>query len=590
MRGTDFSLSPLLKNMAASVDIDYNDIVKKEEAPASKPTVEELRFLRAYSTTFMVIFSYLWLFFMKRVRGQAYFMACLDDVNKRNARRVQRTLSSLQGLFIKVGQLISILTNILPDAFRGELEKLQDKIAPRPYSEITRRIKLEFGEPPENLFKEFDEKCIASASLGQVHRAVLKTGEDVAVKVQHWDIDRLVRKDLVTIRRVMRIIRFFFPIQGLDEYYEQIRQMIYEELDFTREAENIRAISKNFEGSERVHFPKVFSEYSTTKVLTASFVKGVKVTDIEYLDKAGVDKTELSKLVITTYCQMIFIDGIYHADPHPGNILVHDDGSVTFLDFGAVAVLSQSMVEGIPEFLEGLIRRNTMQIMKALNRMGFIARTGSEETSEMIIEYFHQRFQEEIKIESLNLKDVKIDPEVGLESLLDLRKMNVGIRELTNSFRIPKDWVLLERCLLLLFGLIYYLDKDLNPTAIIYPYIKDFVLGKDKDWQTIIIDSLKEAAFSYLTLPQDVRKVLNKVRKGEMKLEVQGAAHRAKYEHSRGRQYIYTSFSLAAWATAIYFHSQDMYITAGVSCGFGLMFFMMLLGSSIFARRLRKHL
>ena len=134
---------------------------------------------------------------------------------------------------------------------------------------------------------------------------------------------------------------------------------------------------------------------------------------------------------------------------------------------GAVAVLSQSMVEGIPEFLEGLIRRNTVQIMKALNRMGFIARTGSDETSEMIIEYFHRRFQEEIKIESLNLKDVKIDPEVGPESLLDLRKMNVGIRELTNSFRVPKDWVLLERCLLLLFGLVYYLDKDLNPTSII---------------------------------------------------------------------------------------------------------------------------
>jgi ubiquinone biosynthesis protein len=576
--------------MAAVTEINYGELAQKVEAPPPKPTADELRFLRAYLTTFEVIFSYLWLFFLKRVRGQAYFMAVFDDVNRRNARRVQRTLSALQGLFIKVGQLISIMTNVLPESYRQELEKLQDKITPRPYSEITKRIRLEFGSPPEELFQEFDRRAIASASLGQVHRAVLKTGEEVAVKVQHWAIERIVRKDLKVIRRIMKIIQFFFPIQGLDEYYEQIRTMIAEELDFSMEAENIRRISRNFEGSATVHFPKVYGEYSTSKVLTTSFVHGFKITDLASLGKANVNRGLLAKLVVTTYCQMIFVDGIYHADPHPGNILVHEDGSITFLDFGAVASLSTNMKEGIPEFLEGLIRRNTMQIMRALGRMGFIARTGSEETSELIIEYFHRRFAEEIKIESLNLKDVKINPEMGIESLLDLRKMNIGIREMTSSFRIPKDWVLLERCLLLLFGLVYYLDSALNPTSIIYPYLKDFVLGSDRDWRTIIIDSLKEAAFSYLTLPEDMRRMMSKIKRGEIRFQIQGAGEREKYAHSRGRQYVYTAFALTTWGTAMYFHSQDMLISAGVSAAFTLMFLGLLAASSIYGRRFRKHL
>jgi ubiquinone biosynthesis protein len=576
--------------MAAATEINYGDLAQKVEAPPPKPTPDELRFLRAYLTTFQVIFSYLWILFLKRVRGNAYFMATIDDVNRKNARRVQRTLSSLQGLFIKVGQLISIMTNILPDMYRQELEKLQDKITPRPYGEISKRINLEFGSPPEQLFESFNREAIASASLGQVHKAVLRTGDEVAVKVQHWNIDRIVVKDLKVIRRILKIIQFFFPIQGLDEYYEQIRQMIYEELDFGTEAENIRRIARNFEGNDKVHFPKVYSEYSTSKVLTMAFINGAKITDLAALEKMNVNRTELSTLVVTTYCQMIFVDGIYHADPHPGNILVHEDGTVTFLDFGAVAQLSDNMKEGIPEFLEGLIRRNTLQIMRALNRMGFIARTGSDETSEMIIEYFHRRFAEEIKIESLNLKDVKFDPEVGIESLLDLRKMNIGIRELTGSFRVPKDWVLLERCLLLLFGLVYYLDSTMNPTSVIYPYLKDFVLGRDRDWQTIVLDSLKEAAFSYLTLPEDVRRLMNKVKRGEIKFQIQGAADREKYTHSRGRQYIYTALTLTSWGTALYFHSQDMLIAAGISAGMTLFFMMLFFASSIYSRRFRKHL
>ena len=178
---------------------------------------------------------------------------------------------------------------------------------------------------------------------------------------------------------------------------------------------------------------------------------------------------------------MIFVDGVYHADPHPGNMLARADGALVLLDFGAVAELSPAMREGIPEFLEGVIRRDTDRLIKALRKMGFLARARRRRVSEKVIEYFHQRFQEEVKLESFNLKDIKIDPQRGFENLLDLRKMNIGLQELSGAFHVPRDWVLLERTLLLLTGVCTQLDPELNPMEVIRPYLQDFVLG-NRDW------------------------------------------------------------------------------------------------------------
>ncbi|MBW2263829.1 MAG: hypothetical protein JRG91_17850, partial [Deltaproteobacteria bacterium] len=252
--------------------------------------------------------------------------------------------------------------------------------------------------------------------------------------------------------------------------------------------------------------------------------------------------------------------------------------------------LTPEMRKGIPEFLEGLFRRNPDQILRAMRRMGFIQKAGSEETSERIIEYFYQRFQEEIKIESFNLKEVKIDPKVGLDSLIDLRRMNIGVRDLTSSFKVPRDFVLLERVLILLFGLVAYLDPDLNPTSVVYPYIQDFVLGKDKDWENIIVDSLREVGLSYLTLPQDVRRVLTKVRAGEIKVRSTGSDAQAKLRYALGRQYIYTAFTLGFWGTSLYFHSVGLYILMGMFGVVGLGSFTLLVGSSLLGRRFRKKL
>lgn len=513
------------------------------------------RFVRAYTTTFQVIFSYLYLFWKAKLLGRAYREQHIAKVHKKNARRVYETILKLQGLFIKVGQALSIMANFLPDAFRHELEGLQDQVPPRPFEEIARRIEEDLGEPPEELFARFEKEPIASASLGQVHEATTKDGRRVAVKVQHHDIDETVRLDLKTIRRILMIVQWFVPVQGLDGYYHQIKEMLSRELDFTLEADNIELIAKNFTSDSRVLFPTPIRELSTKKVITTSFCEGRKLSDLAGLDKQGVDKKELASRLVRAYCQMIFVDGVYHADPHPGNILVDADGNLILLDFGAVAELSQPMRDGIPEFLEGVLRRDTDRLIRALRKMGFLSRTSDEAVSEKVIEYFHRRFQEEVKIESFNLKDIKIDPQRGFENLLDLRKMNVGLKELSGAFEIPRDWVLLERTILLVYGSCAQLDPELNPMAIIKPYLQEFVLG-NRDWQQVAMETVRDMALGAITLPDDLRKYLVKATRGEMEVRVRGLQEGSRTLYAIGRQLIYTAIALTTGYAALHLHER----------------------------------
>ena len=559
--------------------------------PSARPTAlryrprgaSSYRFVRAYFTTFQVIFSYLWLSFWGALFGQSYRAERTNAVHKRNARRVQATILALQGLFIKVGQLLSIMANFLPEEFRSELESLQDQVPPRPFSEIARRIESELGAEADVLFQRFERAPLASASLGQVHEAHLHDGTHVAVKVQHQDIDRIVRLDLRTIRRIMAIVQWFVPVKGLDAYYHQIKELLQQELDFSLEAHHIERIAKNFEGDSMVVFPTPVRELSTTRIITTTFVEGRKVGDLSGIDAMGVDRKELASRLVRLYCQMIFVDGVYHADPHPGNILVRKDGALILLDFGAVAELSPQMREGIPEFLEGVLRRDTDRLIRALRKMGFLSRTSDEEMSERIIEYFHMRFQEEVKLESFNLKDIKIDPQRGLENLLDLRKMNIGLKELSSSFHVPKDWVLLERTLLLVYGCCSQLDPELNPMAIIQPYLYDFVLGR-RDFQQIAVETIKDMALKAVTLPEDLRKYLTRATRGELEIRVRGVQEGVRALYAVGRQLIYTAVGIACGAGALQMHRHGderlaRYLAWGAAAAGAL-----LLLSSIFAR------
>jgi predicted unusual protein kinase regulating ubiquinone biosynthesis (AarF/ABC1/UbiB family) len=526
--------------------------VRVTTPPRPRPPLGPLRrIIKAHWVTLLVIASYLSVKFQARFRSPAAIERLLEHKHHRNARRIERTLVQLQGLFIKVGQLISIMTNFLPEAFRHELEGLQDQVPPRRYEDIEERLREEYGgRAPEEVFAEFSPTPVASASIAQVHRATLKSGERVAVKVQYPDIEALVRADLRTLRRIFHIIEYFVPYRGLDQVYREIRETILAELDFHSEAENLGKIAANFTGRTDVGFPKVWGDYSTQRILVTDWIDGVRVGDIAGLEARGIDRTALATLVVHAYCKQIFTDGVYHADPHPGNILVQKDEKgaprIVFIDFGAVCSVSQAMRDGMVQFLQGAVSRDTARLVDAMKQMGFIAKNADPMVYDRVVEFFHDRFQEELQIESFNLKDVKFDPTKGLENIADLRKMDISLRDVTDSFHVPKQWIMLERTVLLLMGLCTELDANMSPPAVIRPYLEEFVLGPEKDWSEFVVSTTKDLAMSALALPGEMKKFMARAARGELEVRNRSFDDAARLVYTLGHQLIYTLVMLTA--------------------------------------------
>lgn len=548
----------------------------------------KFRFIRAFGVTFIILINLGVFHLLGKFLGTEWENSRRPAVYGRNAQRLKRLLLSLQGIFIKAGQLISILSNFLPDYFRKELEELQDKIPPRPLSEITGRIRKELGEDPSLLFAEFDQTPIASASLAQVHLARLHDGRRVAVKVQYLDIEANTKGDLRTIKGMLAFYGVFLRIKGLGNVHSQFSEMIKEELDFRLEAQHIETIAANFAGNPHVFFPKVIHELSSERVLTTEYMQGVNIADLEKLAELNIDRQALAERVVTAYCQMIFSDGIYHADPHPGNILVQADGSIVFLDFGAVAKLSNEMKEGILQFVQGILKRDNDQISAALTQMGLIALHEDGRHVEQLIDYAYSRFLKQMTVESWHLSDIHVEMQDKLEMLVDFSKMDISLRELMATFQIPKDLLLLGRTLLLLMGLCTHLSPTMNPMKTIQPYLEEFVLGKDKNWFKFIEATVKDLALSIITIPRDIQTVLTKATHGDLEVKVKGMTENVNLIYALGHQLLYGMFVMFFGGIGYLAHSRgEVLLSKGM---FGISaFFLFVLGSSfLHARKWQK--
>ena len=526
------------------------DTAELQAWKTTRPT--RFRAARAYWLTLRILTGYAWLGFWRPVLGPSLYASKLVARHRSTSKRLVAAILDLKGLFIKVGQLISILTNVLPPEFRAELEQLQDSVPARPPSEVTARIRKEFGKAPEDLFAEFNPVPIASASLAQVHEAQLHDGRRVAVKVQHADIEEISRLDLAVLAGVLALIQFFVRIKGLESYHADITQMISEELDFTQEARNIATISANFARSTEVRFPTVVAELSTQRVLTTEFIVGTKVTDFDGLKRLGVDRPALAVRILAAYCQMVFTDGVFHADPHPGNIIVHPDGSITFVDFGAVGRLAPNVKAGIPMFWNGVIKRDPPMISAGLRQAGFFARdpdAGEDDVAERAINYFQKRFFEQMTVEGFSLKDIQVDMKSKIEALADLNKLDISFRDLQRSFQVPKEWVIFERAALLLVGLGTQIDPNMNPLKTIGPYLQEFVLGgKDTDWKAQISTAVREMAMSALAIPDRANRFFERANRGDIQLRVAGLRESALLLYAGVHQIVYMFLAIATGA------------------------------------------
>ncbi len=474
------------------------------------------RALRANFYAYRIIFSYWKLHVLGKVFGETYYTNRMGRLHQKNALRLQNGIVHLGGLFIKVGQLFSILSNFLPEAFRAPLESLQDQLPTKPFSQIKATIEQELGQNLNDVFSEINQIPIGTASVGQTHRATLLDGSDVVVKVQHADIQETAQVDLAIIQSLVKQASWFFAINGLNHLYEQVKIMIEEELDYRHEAQASIKIADNLQKEKSVIIPKVFASYSTSKILTTSFFEGVKITNHQKLAEWNIDPKSLAEKLIGIYCKMIFEDDTYHADPHPGNILVNQAGQIAVIDFGAIAQLSPSVKQELPKLIIAITKQDTVATVSSLRKMGFIS-PGNDATlfAQKIIQIGQDFLHKEIQIDQFNLEGISIDPNSKAFSNL-LKQLN--LKELSASIQIPKDWILLQRAILLILGTANQLSPEFNPIHTVKPYLKKMIIHQGGGWRKIIIDGIKSQVSTLIALPNELKQTLQKVNKGEVQV------------------------------------------------------------------------
>lgn len=532
------------------------------------------RVRKAYWTTFVIIVSYLRLQWASKLFGKKYYKKRIHALNVKSANRAKDTILALEGLFIKVGQLLSILTNFLPEEYHEPLDSLQDQLPPRPYNEIQQRIQSEFGKPIEKLFGSFEKQPIATASIGQAHRATTKDGREIVVKVQHFNIENIADVDLEIIKRLTKLAGRFFDIKGLDYAYEQIKQMILDELDFRKEAESMTVIAENLEHLERFKIPRVVPELSSERAMATTFCEGVKISNLAQIDEWQIDRTDLAKRLIVIYIQMVLRDGFYHADPHPGNILIQEDGTIVLLDFGATAYVQTKLKKGIPKLVEAVIKNDAYETLEALKYMDFLSDSpDSVKIAEKIIEAFRRFIEEEVKVVGLDFNNIK-NINLFENSMFQLQN-EVGIKNLAETFQVPKDYVLLNRTATLLLGISSALDSSLNPLEVSRPYLQQLIKEERGDITNYILKSLRGTVTSAIALPEELQEVLQKTKRGQIEITVRGNKERSKMTFAIAQMAIFTILAIAAIFLGFQLRGVNDLEFSKYSFGVGGLFFVL---------------
>ena len=406
-----------------------------------------LRSLRALLLFWTIILSYAWEWLLSRVLSEQRSDARFARAHLRNARRLAEGFARLRGVFIKMGQVLSVVGTFLPTAFGEALETLQDKVPPRPFSEIEGRLREAFGADPLARFGSFERDALAAASLAQVHRATTRDGRAIAVKILYPGIERLIRRDLAVMRSLLPFIKLVVKVGRVERVFHELSAMLARETDYQHERANMERIRGIFAHHTDVIVPQVIDELTAAGVLSMSFEPGTKVNDLEAELAQGIDSEAVAKLLVQCYFTMLLEHRVFHADPHPGNFLTRPGPKLVILDYGAVEELTEALSSGMKVVILGAITKNDDQILAGLERMGFVAEGGDRELLKQVgREYL--KVLASVKIEDFS----KLDRQT-MEKLSGYEQIRGRLRAVMKSVEYPEGYFYVERTLALLFGL-----------------------------------------------------------------------------------------------------------------------------------------
>ena len=437
-----------------------------------------IRLVRALRVFVIIFLSYMWQVSWARLWPSRYdSRERWQRINRRNARRMYKGFVRLRGVYIKLGQILSVMGTFLPREYTEELEGLQDDVPPQSYERIRATFVKSFGKQPHEVFAQFERVPIAAASLGQVHQARNAAGDRLAVKILYPNVVTIINVDLRVLGWALRVYRNFVPLQQIERVHEQLADMLARESDLANEARCITRMANNFAGDPDVVFPTVYPEWSSSTVMTMSFMDGVKVTKKESLTTLGLDPYDVATKLVKVFYKQVFIDRFFHADPHPGNFFVQrgpeGQARIVVLDLGSATELRDNLADGMFDILSGLMTRKDDLVVKGIHTMGFVAPGGDRELLERTIRKYFE------KLLNLNITDFgKLDPAV-VEQLSDPDMKRDEIRELMKSIAYPEGWFYVERASVIMFGLQATLAPKLNGIQVGFPYVAQFLMERN---------------------------------------------------------------------------------------------------------------
>jgi predicted unusual protein kinase regulating ubiquinone biosynthesis (AarF/ABC1/UbiB family) len=470
--------------------------------PPSRPAVRIFMVLRLFAGILVDFWRLRWVF---RMYGPAVGEARLEPMMRRQAVRFRETAEIMGGLIVKVGQFLSSRLDLLPKVFVQELQTLQDHVRVAPWPEVRAILEEELG-PLDEAFLAFDTTPMASASLGQVYSATAWDGRPLAVKVQRPHIEQIVQADLRALRIVVTLTS---RLTNLDRTFDlgrllaEFRRTVYEELDYVAEAHNLERVRRDTQDLSQLRIPRVHPDHSTKRVLTMERLDGVKISDVDDLTAMGVSRQALAERVIHLYLHMVMDSGFFHADPHPGNLLVQPDGTLVLLDFGMVGQLSPAVRRQIRRLFVGLSERRPGVVVDSLLALGVLHPEADRRRLRSRVAYLLERYYAE------TLQDMR---QTDVESLLaDVEQV---IRE--EPIQFPAQFAFLGRAVSMLVGVATHLDPTVNLVSLFAPYARRFVtqdaggtagyaLGRARDWGQ-----------SLTALPPMLARVLHRVEDGEL--------------------------------------------------------------------------
>jgi ubiquinone biosynthesis protein len=424
-------------------------------------------------------------------------------------RRLREMLDELGPTFVKFGQLLSTRPDVIPQDIIVELRKLQDEVTPFPFSDVRRMVETELGLTVEQAFVSFDETPIAAASIGQVHRATLPTGDEVVVKVQRPEAPRQVESDLQLMRSAARVVRE--RVRSLDfidseALVEEFARSIRQELDYQNEARNAETFRRNFGDSTEVAVPKVIWGYSSARVLTLERLVGIQFADIDVAGYTPEQRRELAYRMTDAWMTMIFRHGFFHGDPHPANIMLLDDGRIGLVDFGLAGRLSDDDLTRLTRLFVDAATENTQNIPRRLEELGVrYPKEREDEFRAAIEELFYRYYGASIS---------SIDPiEVIREGLDLIYSMNL---------HLPTRFVILDKAIATLGAVGVELYPDFNVFEVAKPYARGLLADRFSPRRMSLRtqSEVRELAGMARDLPYQMRDIVEQTRQGRLEMQI----------------------------------------------------------------------